>query len=57
MAIDKNALKKMIDTAKPNDLMVATVSALDKNCQKKVKSELDKFMAKSGECVVTAIKK
>jgi hypothetical protein len=56
MTVDKTVLKKMIDSAKPNDLMVANVSSLDKNSQKKVRSKLEKFMSKSGEYILTIIK-
>jgi hypothetical protein len=57
MTLDKTVLKKMIDSAKPNDLMVATVSSLDKNSQKKAKAELDKFMIKSTDYVITIVRK
>jgi hypothetical protein len=57
MTVDKTVLKKMIDSAKPNDLIVATVSSLDKNSQKKVKAELDKFMIKSTDYVITIVRK
>lgn len=57
MTVDKSVLKKMIDSAKPNDLMVATVSSLDKNSQKKAKAELDKFMIKSTDYVITIVRK
>ncbi len=56
MIVNKTALKKMIDSAKPDDLLVATVSSLDKNGQRKVRSELEKFMSKSGEYILTIIK-
>ncbi len=57
MTVDKSALKKMIDAARPNELMVATVSSLDKDAQKKMRSELDKFMSKGGDYVVTVVKR
>ena len=57
MTVDKTALKKMIDTARPNDLMVANISALDKDSQKKAKAELEKFITKSGDYVVTVVKR
>jgi hypothetical protein len=55
MTVDKTVLKKIIDSAKPNDLLVATVSSLDKNSQRKVRSELEKFMSKSGEYIVFVV--
>ena len=55
MTVDKTVLKKMIDSAKPNDLIVATVSSLDKNSQRQVRSELEKFMSKSGEYIVFVV--
>jgi hypothetical protein len=57
MTVDKTVLKKMIDSAKPNDLMVATISSLDKDSQKKVRSELDKFISKSGEFAVLVVRR
>ena len=57
MTVDKTVLKKMIDSAKPNDLLVATVSSLDKNSQKKVRSELEKFMSKSSDYIFLALRK
>ncbi len=57
MTVDKTALKKMIDTARPNELMVATVSSLDKDAQKKIRSELDKFISKGGDCFVVILKR
>lgn len=57
MTVDKTALKKMIDSARPNDLMVAIVSALDKDSQKKAKAELEKFMGKSDDYVLIAVKR
>ncbi len=57
MTVDKTVLKKMIDSAKPNDLMVATISSLDKDSQKKVRSNLDKFMMKSGEYAVLVVRR
>jgi hypothetical protein len=57
MTVDKTALKKMIDAARPNDLMVAIVSALDKDSQKKAKVELEKFIGKSDDYVLIAVKR
>ena len=57
MTLDKTALKKMIDAARPNELMVANVSALDKDSQKKMKAELEKFMGKSDDYVLIAVKR
>ena len=57
MIVDKTVLKKMIDSTKPNDIMVATVSSLDKDSQKKVRSNLDKFMMKSGEYAVLVVRR
>jgi len=57
MAIDKTALKKMIDAAKPNELLVTSSNALDKHDHKKIKSEMDKFVGKSGDYVLISIRK
>ena len=57
MTVDKTVLKKMIESTKPNDLMVATISSLDKDSQKKVRSDLDKFISKSGEYAVLVVRR
>ena len=51
MTIDKNVLKKMIDTAKPNDLFVTSSNVLDKDSHRKIRSELEKFISK-GDCYI-----
>jgi NAD-dependent SIR2 family protein deacetylase len=55
MTVDKTALKKMIDSAKKNDLMVVMATSLDKNSQRKVRSELERFMRKSGEYIIFVV--
>lgn len=57
MTIDKTALKKHFDSARPNDMLVITVSALEKDGIKRVKSELEKFMSKNGDYVVTVVRR
>ncbi len=56
MTVDKTALKKLIDRTKPNEILVFTVSSLDKDSTKKLKTELDKFLSQGSEFMVCVSK-
>lgn len=55
--IDKNALKKLMDSTKPNDILVSTVNAIEKDGIRRIKSEVEKFLSKSSDCVVILVRK
>jgi formate-dependent phosphoribosylglycinamide formyltransferase (GAR transformylase) len=55
--IDKNALKKLVDSTKPNDILVSTVNAIEKDGVRRIKSEVEKFLSKSSDYVVILVRK
>jgi hypothetical protein len=54
---DKPKIISLLSSTKPNDLLVLSVSSLDKNSYKHYKIEIDKFIKKSDDYVVIAIKR
>jgi len=54
---DKPKLISLLSSTKPNDLLVLSVNALDKNSYKNYKIEIDKFMKKSEDYVVMVARK
>lgn len=57
MTPDRNLLKNLIATTKPQDLLVLSVNSLDKNSNKTYQNEIDKFIKKSDDYVVIVIRK
>lgn len=57
MKIDKTALKRHIDHAKPNELFMLTVDALEKNAIHTNLRMIEKYLKSSGDCIVTVIKR
>jgi formate-dependent phosphoribosylglycinamide formyltransferase (GAR transformylase) len=57
MMVDKNALKKLVDSTKPNDILVSTVNAIEKDGVRRIKSEVEKFLSKSSDYVVILVRK
>ena len=57
MTIDKNALKKLVDSSKPNDILMSTVTAIEKDGVRRIKSEVEKFLSKSSDYVVILVRK
>ena len=55
--IDKPKLVSLLTSTKPKDLLVLSVNSLDKNSYKTYQNEIDKFIKKSDDYVVIAIKK
>jgi len=54
--IDKKVLKKTIDTAKSSEILVLTVNKLEKNSLQMCQKEIDKFIKKQEDYVITVIK-
>jgi len=54
--IDKQALKKSIDTAKPSEILVLSVNKLEKNSLQMCKKKIEKFIKKQEDYVITIIK-
>ena len=55
--IDKPKLVSLLSSTKPQDLLVLSVNSLDKNSYKNYTNEIEKFIKKSEDYVVIAIKK
>lgn len=55
--LDKNALKKLVDSTKPNDILVSTVNPIEKDGIRRIKSEVEKFLSKSSDYVVILMRK
>jgi len=55
--IDKPKLISLFSSTRPHDLLVLSVNSLDKNSYKDYKIEIDKFMKKSEDYVVTVIRR
>ena len=57
MKIDMNNLKTMISSAKPSDRLVLTVGSLEKNSLQMCQKEIEKFIKKEEDYVITVIRK
>lgn len=57
MTVDKNALKKLVDSTKPNDIVVSTVNSIEKDGVRRIKSEVEKFLSKRSDYVVILVRK
>ncbi|MDH6302635.1 hypothetical protein M2128_001573 [Polynucleobacter sphagniphilus] len=55
--IDKKTLKKTIDTAKPAEILVLTVNKIEKNSLQICQKEIEKFIKKQEDYVITVIKR
>lgn len=57
MNLDKNSLKNLITKSKPNEMLVLLVDSLDKNHYKNYQNEIDRFIKKSEDYVITVMKR
>ena len=57
MNIDKKSLKLLVEQSKPNEILVLTVNSLEKNSLHMCQKEIDKFIKKQEDYVITVIKK
>ena len=55
--IDKKVLKKSIDAAKATEILVLTVNKLEKNSLQICQKEIEKFIKKQEDYVITVIKR
>jgi len=55
--IDKSAFKKTIDTAKPSEILVLSVNKLEKNSLQICQKEIENFIKKQEDYVITVIKR
>jgi hypothetical protein len=57
MNIDKKSVKKLIEQSKPNDILVLQVNPLEKNSLQMCQKEIEKFIKKQEDYVITVIKR
>ena len=57
MTLDKTALKRQIDQSRPNELLVLTVNKLEKNSLQMCQKEIDKFVKKEEDYVITIMRR
>jgi hypothetical protein len=57
MNIDKLSLKRLIEQSKPNEILVLQVNPLEKNSLQICQKEIEKFIKKQEDYVITVIKR
>jgi hypothetical protein len=57
MKIDLNTLKSLISKSKPSEILVLQVNTLEKNSLQICQKEIDKFIKKQEDYVITVIKR
>ena len=55
--IDKSYITKLISQSKPNEILVLSVNSLEKNSLQMCQKEIDKFIKKQEDYVITVIKR
>ena len=57
MTLDKPSLKKLLEQSKPSEILVLSVNSLEKNSLQICQKEIDKFIKKQEDYVITVIKR
>ena len=57
MKVDKKSLKQLVEQSKPNEIVVLSVNSLEKNSLQMCQKEIDKFVKKQEDYVITVIKR
>jgi hypothetical protein len=57
MNIDKKSVKQLVEQSKPNDILVLQVNPLEKNSLQMCQKEIEKFIKKQEDYVITVIKR
>ena len=57
MNLDKRSLKQLVEQSKPNEILVLQVNPLEKNSLQVCQKEIDKFVKKQEDYVITVIKR
>ena len=57
MTLDKTSLKRLVEQSKPNEILVLSVNSLEKNSLQICQKEIDKFVKKQEDYVITVIKR
>ena len=57
MNLDKKLLKQLVEQSKPNEILVLQVNPLEKNSLQICQKEIDKFIKKQEDYVITVLKR
>ena len=57
MSVDKTSLKRLLEQSKFNEILVLSVNSLEKNSLQICQKEIDKFIKKQEDYVITVIKR
>lgn len=57
MKIDKSSIKRLIEQSSPSEILVLSVDSLEKNSLQICQKEIDKFVKKQEDYVITVIKR
>ena len=57
MRIDKSSIKRLIEQSSSNEILVLSVNSLEKNSLQICQKEIDKFIKKQEDYVITVIKR
>ena len=57
MNVEKKSLKQLVEQSKPNDILVLQVNSLEKSSLQSCQKEIDKFIKKQEDYVITVIKR
>ena len=57
MKVDKKSLKQLVEQSKTNEILVLQVNPLEKNSLQMCQKEIDKFVKKQEDYVITVIKR
>jgi hypothetical protein len=57
MRIDKSSIKRLIEQSSPSEILVLSVDSLEKNSLQICQKEIDKFVKKQEDYVITVIKR
>jgi archaellum biogenesis ATPase FlaH len=57
MNLDKKTLKQLVEQSKPYEMLVLSVDSLEKNSLQMCQKEIDKFIKKQEDYVITVIKR
>ena len=57
MNVDKTSLKRLVEQSKPSEILVLQVNPLEKNSLQSCQKEIDKFIKKDDDYVITVIRR
>lgn len=57
MNVDKSSLKRLIEQSRPNDILMLSIDALEKDGLKSCNAEMNRFTRKKQDYVIAVIRK